>query len=337
MTSPKSPFSPKVSVIIPNYHHAQYLKERIESVLNQSFQDFELIILDDNSPDNSIDIINEYASNPLVSHIIINEENSGNTFIQWERGINIAKGEYIWIAESDDKADSTFLESLVSKLDETSNAVFALCGSHSIDGNNNIIDKDWDRWDKDDGTTSIFNAHDYAKHNLTFGNLVYNASMVLFRKEYYSFISEKYKALKQSGDWLFWFELSTCCPNTTVILHRKKLNYFRQHQQKVSSKAEQNGELAIASIYASIEIIKSGILDDSPYLKKIIKGSTYKIAQRGHFDKNPQQNEIVKNNLFTLLYKETGTNRWHYILERINKTLSSIFHFLPSIRTYYYK
>ena len=59
--------SPTVSVIIPNYNHAPYLKERIDSVLNQTYQDFEVIILDDCSPDNSVEVIEQYRSNPHVS------------------------------------------------------------------------------------------------------------------------------------------------------------------------------------------------------------------------------------------------------------------------------
>ena len=78
---------PLVSVIVPNYNHAPYLRERIDSILNQTFQDFELILLDDCSPDNSREIINSYKDNPHVSHIVLNEENSGNTFVQWDLGV----------------------------------------------------------------------------------------------------------------------------------------------------------------------------------------------------------------------------------------------------------
>ena len=66
--------SPLVSVIIPSYNHEKFLKERIDSVLNQTFQDFELIILDDLSPDNSREIIESYRAHPKVSHIIFNEK-----------------------------------------------------------------------------------------------------------------------------------------------------------------------------------------------------------------------------------------------------------------------
>ena len=73
-------YSPKVSVIIPNYNHSTFLTERIDSILNQTYQDFELIILDDCSIDNSVSIIESYRNNEHVTHIVLNEQNTGSTF-----------------------------------------------------------------------------------------------------------------------------------------------------------------------------------------------------------------------------------------------------------------
>ena len=93
---------PLVSVIIPNYNHARFLIERIDSVLNQSYKNFEIIVLDDKSTDNSVEIIMKYSNNKHVSQIVINDENSGSPFLQWQKGFKLAKGELVWIAESDD-------------------------------------------------------------------------------------------------------------------------------------------------------------------------------------------------------------------------------------------
>src|SRR3984893_17231816 len=102
---------PKVSVIIPNYNHAAYLRQRIDTVLRQTYQDFEVILMDDCSTDDSRTIISEYSSDPRI-RIELNETNSGSTFRQWKKGIALARGEYIWIAESDDYSDERFLEQL---------------------------------------------------------------------------------------------------------------------------------------------------------------------------------------------------------------------------------
>ncbi len=99
--------SPIVSVIIPNYNYSAFLKQRIDSVLQQTFNDIEVIILDDNSSDNSKDVIESYRGEPHVSHIVYNEENSGSTFKQWRKGFDLARGEFIWIAEADDFADTS--------------------------------------------------------------------------------------------------------------------------------------------------------------------------------------------------------------------------------------
>src|SRR6478609_3462038 len=108
----------EVSVILPNYNHENYLKERIDSILQQTYRDFELIILDDHSSDNSKQIIELYRSNAKVSFIEYNSHNSGSPFRQWAKGIQLARGSYIWIAESDDSCEPAFLEETVKKMKE---------------------------------------------------------------------------------------------------------------------------------------------------------------------------------------------------------------------------
>ena len=77
---------PLVSVIIPNYNHAAFLKRRIESILNQSLQDFELIILDDSSWDDSRGIIETYRGNLKISNIVYNDKNIWQHIQPMEKG-----------------------------------------------------------------------------------------------------------------------------------------------------------------------------------------------------------------------------------------------------------
>src|ERR1700712_406276 len=97
--------APKVSVIVPNYNHMLYLKQRIDSILAQTYRDFEVILLDDASVDGSVKILEHYRYNLKVKHIVLNTQNSGSTFAQWEKGLQLAQGDWVWIAESDDYAD----------------------------------------------------------------------------------------------------------------------------------------------------------------------------------------------------------------------------------------
>ena len=84
---------PRVTVVTPNYNHARYLPKRIDSILAQTFQDIELLILDDASTDNSREIIESYSKNQRVK-AIFNQLNTGSTFKQWNLGLSQAKGEY---------------------------------------------------------------------------------------------------------------------------------------------------------------------------------------------------------------------------------------------------
>ncbi len=230
--------TPKVSVVIPNYNHAPYLKERIDSVLNQTFQDFELIILDDCSPDNSRDIINSYASNPHVSHIVFNEVNTRNTFIQWERGVQLACGEYIWIAESDDVAECDFLQTLVEQLEKTPTAVVAYSHSTMIGSDGKELSYTWHKKGSS-GAINIFESNDFLRKKMLVDSRIYNASMAVFRKSVLSLLPKDYQEHRFCGDWLFW---TYVCQHGQVIEVCRRLNRFRQHENKVSVKSMDHGQ-----------------------------------------------------------------------------------------------
>ena len=119
-----------ISVIIPNYNHSSYLKERIDTVLQQTYQNFEVILLDDNSTDNSKEVLKKFENHPKVSQIIFNSKNSGSPFGMWSTAFNLAKGDFIWIAESDDFSDLDFLETLIKKF-QNEEVIVAHCCSYN--------------------------------------------------------------------------------------------------------------------------------------------------------------------------------------------------------------
>ena len=123
---------PTVSVIVPNYCHAPYLEQRIESILQQTFQDFELILLDDCSTDGSREILERYRNHPKVSGIFYNERNSGSPFKQWKKGLSKATGDYVWIAESDDFSSPCFLERCVRILDTRPDCSIVFTSSYIV-------------------------------------------------------------------------------------------------------------------------------------------------------------------------------------------------------------
>ena len=199
---------PLVSVIVPSYNHATFLRERIESILSQTFEDYEIILLDDHSTDGSVEILQHYASHPKVRHFVVNERNTGNPFVQWQRGIDLAQGKFIWLAESDDTAEVHFLETLVSKLTEDPHMGLVYCKSKPIDEHGNAITHatDWtadlhaDLW----RTDFLLQPSAQMSNYLFAKNFILNASAVVFRKELLK-SSDWHPALfRYVGDWWAW-------------------------------------------------------------------------------------------------------------------------------------
>lgn len=225
---------PLVSVIIPCYNHAKYLRQRIDSVLHQSFTDFEVILLDDCSTDNSFDIMQEYANSEPVAHIITNNTNSGTPFIQWQKGLKLAKGKYIWIAESDDFASNDFLEKQLEILEN--NTAIGICFSASswVDIDNNIIEMP-----EHEAANWLKTGNQLIIEEFTVGCPIYNASSAVFKRELVSKTNfDLITQFKFTGDWLFWVQIAK---DIQVYHLGKRLNFFRQHTQNVSTESNKLG------------------------------------------------------------------------------------------------
>lgn len=265
---------PMVSVLLPSYRHARFLRQRIDSILTQSYQNFELIMMDDCSPDESASIMMEYRDHPRVREIIVNKENSGNTFVQWQRGIALARGEYIWIAESDDVAEPTFLEKLVGRLIET-DAVMAYSYSTLIDAEGNALPKDPNRrWlYREPG---VYEGKDFVRKRLSLACLVFNASMVVWRKSCFEDVDKSFAKYRHGGDWMFWFEVAR---QGRVVEVPECLNQFRQHEQKVTVDAQRTGDSFRET--APIQQFILGRLQPSAYQKRVVRGRLTQRLRRG--------------------------------------------------------
>ena len=221
-----------MSVIVPNYNHASFLKQRVDSILNQTYQDFELIILDDCSTDNSREIIETHRNNSKIRHIVYNDQNSGSPFKQWQKGIELAKGEFIWIAESDDWCEATFLEEMIPLLKDESIGL-CFCGSNWVD-DTGCIKKDLSMYKESfrrKGKLEIINT-------LVKYNSIQNASAVLIRCELAKKNLNKISQFKACGDWLFYVNI---LQDSDMIFNDRKLNNFRWYHNNTSNMAEKSG------------------------------------------------------------------------------------------------
>ncbi len=105
----------KVSVIVPAYGVEAYIRECVESILAQTFTDYELIAVDDGSPDRCGEILDEYAGDPRVR--VIHKENGGLSSAR-NAGLDAARGEYIYFVDGDDRIRPELLATVVPRMDE---------------------------------------------------------------------------------------------------------------------------------------------------------------------------------------------------------------------------
>ena len=240
---------PRVSVIVPNYNHARFLRQRVDSILTQTFQDFELILLDDCSTDESRSILREYATDPRAD-LQLNEVNSGSTFRQWNKGVRLARGKYVWIAESDDYADERLLEKLVSRLDAEPGAALCYCRSRQVSDAGKIgdfLDSSLSYLDPQRWTTDFSSdGHEECRKYLVHCNTVQSASSVLFRRDVYWQVGGADESLVLGGDWKTWASMALA--GRTVSHLGEALNYCRFHDASVSEKSRRDGMWAAETL-----------------------------------------------------------------------------------------
>lgn len=314
---------PKVSVIVPNYNYSKYLRKRIDSILKQTYQDYEIILLDDASTDDSLQVFEEYRNEPGVSLILKNEKNTGSPFRQWMKGILHARGKWIWIAEADDFADDRFLETVVGYAEKYDNVSVCYSGSLLVGPDDKELSgQDINKWDNSmKKDAACFDGIEYIKNNLYWSNYIVNASAVIFRREFALKLEHSaFIDMRYSGDWQFWFEMSL---SGNVVEVYKELNYFRKHPQKTTFKGNKEGTSILEDMRVVTNIEKS-VAGLSWYKKRIRHGIVLRKLYKLDLPSGLEQN--ISETLLT----EYNTHKSDYILYYINKYLSHVFPFLPT-------
>ena len=227
---------PLVSVIVPNYNHAPFLRQRLDSIYNQTYSNIEVLLMDDVSSDGSVQILNEYAQeHPSISRCIVNKSNSGSPFSQWQKGISMAHGQFIWIAESDDWCDNDFLEKLLPSF--MNEAVMLSFGRSVFMKNDKQI---WSIEEYLHDLDKSFFTHPFemasnecVKKFFSKKNIIPNVSSCVFRKPMDSaaFDIKGWNEMKVCGDWLFYLQLIN---GGYIAYNPKAKNYYRQHNSNTS-------------------------------------------------------------------------------------------------------
>lgn len=237
----------RITAVIPNYNYARYLDERIDSILCQTYPVSEIIILDDCSQDNSVQVIEKRINNNTTGipiRFIRNEKNSGSVFAQWQKAFNLAKGDYVWIAEADDSCNEKFLETVMKGFDDKE-VVISYCESLTIDEKNVLLMGDlrvWidifetGKWDDNyinDGNKEVSEA-------MCINNTIANVSSVVFKNGDYNDILEKAKEYKLAGDWFTYMNILKC---GKIAYFKESLNYHRMQTQGLTLSTSHEKEM----------------------------------------------------------------------------------------------
>jgi glycosyltransferase involved in cell wall biosynthesis len=255
------PFIPLVSIIVPCYNHGKYLRQRLDSIYQQTYPNYEVILLDDHSTDESAQILNEFASTyGQKTFLEINLINSGSPFKQWSKGLQLAKGELIWIAESDDFCDPNFLAELVPAfINEAVMLAFSQIRFTNEEGNTDVwsmeqyLPEFGPRTWRSPFTVS---AHKLVQKAWNRRNIIPNASAALFRRHHHLDLlgNNEWLHMRVCGDWLFYL---TIVRGGLVHYTPKTTNYYRQHQSNSSVAMHQQAKyldehISVAQSLASL-------------------------------------------------------------------------------------
>lgn len=223
---------PKVTALVPSYNHGRYIRERIESILYQTYPHIELIVIDDLSDDDSHTVLEELQAQHGF-HYLRNKRNSGTPFAAWEQICTLATGDYIWICESDDVAEPTFVETAVASLEAEPTAVLFYSSSliineasETIGHTDSYFHGNWNesRWDASFSADGLAELLQFQLR----GQTVPNMSSALFRASAFRAAFTPFlKRLQLTGDWLFVGDVMKL---GKVVFNHNALSRFRKHE-----------------------------------------------------------------------------------------------------------
>ena len=219
---------PSVSVVLTAYNREHYIAESIESVLAQSYRDFELIIVDDASSDRTAAIIESYARTDPRIRMEVNDRNLGD-YPNRRKAAGLARGRYLKYHDSDDVMYRHCLMAMVEPLEAEPRAAFALSGSR--------------HWPGGPCPMLLTPALAYEREFLGSGLFQLGPSSALFRTDLFRSLGG-FPDRGVASDYLFWLD---ACARVSVLLVPGDLFYYRIHSGQAMVSASSLGEYARAS------------------------------------------------------------------------------------------
>lgn len=233
--------APRVSVIVPNYNYLHHIEERLRSIAAQSWPIYEVIVLDDASTDGSAEWLEANLEEILPGAILrLNTENSGSVFRQWQRGLEMAQGDLVWIAEADDACDPAMLARLVAQMEDPEVRI-AYCQSRAISSDGAPLSDDYTDYtatlDRDLWSSSfVVSGNRALKEHFAVKNVIPNVSAVLFRRDplvaVLQEMGDEIGDWSVAGDWRIYAGILS--EGGKVAFEAEALNIHRRHQNSVT-------------------------------------------------------------------------------------------------------
>jgi glycosyltransferase involved in cell wall biosynthesis len=221
----------RISVIVASYNHAKYLTERMDSLIKQTWGDVEIIVIDDKSPDNSLEILRPYKSYSQVI-LIESDKNSGWVNVS-NRGISLATGEYVIFANCDDFCKLDQLEKMIQPLQQSLSICAVFSRSTMIDDKSVAYGDDFLGREKafkvncsEDTLIPGFEMSKFLLHSCVMPNL----SGILFRTQQLKDAGGLSLDYKVCSDWDLFFKLAE---KHDFYYLTEELNFFRQHRTTI--------------------------------------------------------------------------------------------------------
>lgn len=213
--------SPKVSVVIPTYNYAHYLDDAIRSVLDQTFDDFEIIIVDNQSTDDTDEVVKKYLNDPRISYY----KNPVNIGVvgNWNKCLSYAKGDYIKFLCADDKFRSDLLEKFVLGMEQYPNVSLVACNKTMFGKSSLTVELPFQ---------NLHTGREILHHTLNTKGWLGEPTCVMFRRSNLHLGPFK-EGLRWLPDWEMWIR-HLAAGDCYII--PEPVAYVRNHGQQITKK-----------------------------------------------------------------------------------------------------
>lgn len=249
---------PRITVAIPTYNRAKYLPQAVQSVLSQTFKDFELLIVDNASTDETENAVKSFKDKRIVYHK--NKENIG-MMNNWNRCIDISGGKYLIILGDDDKLYPNFLEESYRAHKRPPNLGFSFSHCNKVDVNGHYLM----RWGYDFLPAGYSKGWEYLDYTLKFGCNLTNSSTVLLNKSVFKEVGKfEVEYATNTFDFNMWIKIAS---KFNVYFIDKVLSDYRIHPDQVSELHWRRKKTGKVGTYLEIYGAISKLLSNKEYIK----------------------------------------------------------------------